>query len=219
MLRLPCGDSQYKHEADAPAQVRIFTHKHTVMEPVGVAVGVLGLAGLFSTCLEAVEKLQSYKAFGTDSQDLNTQFKADKLRFEQWGRQVGFDHGNLAANHNQALDNSGTRSLVVELFLIIKRVCDASDDAPQQLALHGTGPGRDGLSSANQAQLFHSAPSKSKRRKFAWALWGKGKRTEQVKLFGTVVQQLHHLIAPDGAKGTSSVHGPNAGGSGVLDSL
>lgn len=37
------------------------------MEPVGLAVGVLGLAGLFSTCLEAVDKVQSYRSFGVDS--------------------------------------------------------------------------------------------------------------------------------------------------------
>ena len=32
------------------------------MEPVGVALGTIGLLGLFSTCLDALEKLDSYLA-------------------------------------------------------------------------------------------------------------------------------------------------------------
>ncbi|RYP08950.1 hypothetical protein DL764_001561 [Monosporascus ibericus] len=59
------------------------------MEPVGLAVGILGLAGLFSSCLEAIEKVHSYRAFGSDSHTLDAQFKAEKLRFGQWGRAVG----------------------------------------------------------------------------------------------------------------------------------
>ncbi|KAH7151968.1 ankyrin-1 [Dactylonectria estremocensis] len=62
------------------------------MEPVGLAVGIAGLAGLFSSCLEAVEKVQSYRSFGADSQVLDTQFKAEKLRFEQWGWHPAFLH-------------------------------------------------------------------------------------------------------------------------------
>ncbi|GKT51786.1 uncharacterized protein ColSpa_11967 [Colletotrichum spaethianum] len=53
------------------------------MEPVGLAVGIVGLAGLFSSCLEAVEKFDSYKNFGRDSRSLATLFDTDKHRFEQ----------------------------------------------------------------------------------------------------------------------------------------
>ncbi|KAH7129676.1 hypothetical protein B0J13DRAFT_563207 [Dactylonectria estremocensis] len=52
------------------------------MEPVGLAIGAAGLAGLFSSCLEAVDKVQSYKSFKTDSHVFDAQFRAKKLRFE-----------------------------------------------------------------------------------------------------------------------------------------
>ncbi|KAH7124486.1 ankyrin-1, partial [Dactylonectria macrodidyma] len=67
------------------------------MEPIGLAVGIAGLAGLFSSCLEVVEKVNSYRSFGSDSHVLDAQFKSEKLRLEQWGRAVGLDQGNKAA--------------------------------------------------------------------------------------------------------------------------
>ncbi|QPC63066.1 hypothetical protein HYE67_005297 [Fusarium culmorum] len=49
------------------------------MEAVGL---VLGVAGLFSTCLEAVEKVQSYRSFGPDSSTINTRFQTAKVLLE-----------------------------------------------------------------------------------------------------------------------------------------
>ncbi|RYP23453.1 hypothetical protein DL767_008810 [Monosporascus sp. MG133] len=174
------------------------------MEPVGLAVGILGLAGLFSSCLEAAEKVHSYRAFGSDSHTLNAQFKAEKLRFEQWGRAVGFDQGKLSADHHHALDDPDTSLAARDLLLIIQNICDTSDNFP--LAKHGL------FLTSHGQQPSRSASSESKRHKIAWALRGKGERNDQVKLFGRLVQQLHNLVPPDGAKDTRPVRGPNAVG-------
>ncbi|KAH7128917.1 ankyrin-1, partial [Dactylonectria macrodidyma] len=56
------------------------------MEPIGLAVGIAGLAGLFSSCLEAVDMIHTYLSFGADSQVLDTRFRAAKVRLEKWGR-------------------------------------------------------------------------------------------------------------------------------------
>ncbi|KAH7124619.1 prion-inhibition and propagation-domain-containing protein [Dactylonectria macrodidyma] len=181
------------------------------MEPFGLAVGIAGLAGLFSSCLEAVEKVQSYRSFGADSQVLDTQFKAEKLRFEQWGRQVGFDRGTPSADHHQALDDPDISSAVRDLLLIIDNICNANGASRRPL-LAGTGLAQDELFRASQAQPSRTTPSESKRRKLAWALGGRGERTEQVNLLGRVVQQLHNLVPPDSAKVTRPGHGPNSAG-------
>ncbi|KAH6881070.1 hypothetical protein B0T10DRAFT_580896 [Thelonectria olida] len=60
------------------------------------------LAGLFSSCVEA--------STGTDSQVLETQFRAEKLRFQQRGGHVGFDQETPSPNHHPALDNPETYS-------------------------------------------------------------------------------------------------------------
>ena len=176
------------------------------MESVGLAVGVLGLAGLFTSCLEAVDKVQNYKSFAVDSQALNAQLKAERLRFELWGQQVGFDQGRLLANHHQQLNNPRICSAVKDLFLLIKRVCD-SEDATQGSSLANTGSGMDGPSFTIRAQPSRS--SESKRHRVAWALRGKREHAEEVTQFGSIVQLLHNLVPPESAKGTNAVHGLN----------
>ncbi|KAH8649532.1 hypothetical protein BGZ61DRAFT_546906 [Ilyonectria robusta] len=75
------------------------------MEPVIFTVGVVGFAGLFSSCLEAVDKVQIYLLFRTDLHVLDTRFKAAKVRFEKWGRRVGFKRTILSKDHHPALDD------------------------------------------------------------------------------------------------------------------
>ena len=101
------------------------------MDPASLTLSVVGLASLFSTCLEALDKVQSYSSFSTDSHVLNTRFKATRARFEQWGRGVSIKHGQLLDHHHPALDDEDTSPEVWDLLaIIIKTICDADDDVP-----------------------------------------------------------------------------------------
>lgn len=62
------------------------------MEPVGIGVGVVGLFGLFNTCLDVVNKYDSWKDFGSESHCLTAQFEAQKLGPQIWGEAVGVEH-------------------------------------------------------------------------------------------------------------------------------
>ncbi|KAH7146021.1 prion-inhibition and propagation, helo domain-containing protein [Dactylonectria macrodidyma] len=98
------------------------------MELAGLAVGVVGPAGLFRSCLEAVDKVQSHRSSGPDTRVLDIRFKAAKARFEQWGRGVGIKQGRLLDDHHSALDDKDISSAVSDLLhIIIKAICDASD--------------------------------------------------------------------------------------------
>ncbi|KAH7022278.1 prion-inhibition and propagation-domain-containing protein [Ilyonectria destructans] len=151
------------------------------MEPVGLAVGISGLAGLFTSCLEVIENIDSYRDFGLDSRALAAQFDADRLRFDEWGQAVGIKHGKLSEDHHRALDDPRKLSMTKELLYLIKQISGDSDDA------------------LTQHEFFSLAASK--RQKIAWALRGKRKRTAQVEQFGSLVQHLHTLIPPDPAQG------------------
>ncbi|KAH6883514.1 hypothetical protein B0T10DRAFT_551286, partial [Thelonectria olida] len=179
------------------------------MEAPGLAIGIAGLAGLFSSCLEVIEKVDSYRDFGRDSRSLAAQFHADKLRFENWGRDVGVKRGKLSDNHHHALDDPQTSSMVKELLSIIQEtICSGADDAfPQRPLLVDAEFAGDDLFPPSRARPYRGAPSESKRRKIAWTLRGKGRRTAQVEQFGVLVQHLHNLVPPDGAKGARPVQG------------
>ncbi|KAK1838213.1 hypothetical protein CCHR01_19161, partial [Colletotrichum chrysophilum] len=167
------------------------------MEPVGLAVGIAGLAGLFSTCLEVVEKVDSYKNFKHDSHSLNVQFQAEKRRFEQWGSAVGINKCALSGAHHPALDDPQTLSTAKELLSLIQRVCaDADDTASETFILGDIGPAKRELSVPKHVQPRGGAPSKSVRRKIAWSFGGKARRTAQVVQFGVLVQLLHNIVPP-----------------------
>jgi hypothetical protein len=180
--------------------------KHATMEPVGLAVGLLGLAGLFSSCLEAVDKVQDYRSYEVESQALSAQLKAERLRLEHWGEEVGFHQGQLLANHHPRLENPHISSAVKDLLLLIKRVCE-SEEASQRFSAAGGGSGHEDSSPAIEAQPSRSAPSRWKRSRVAWALRGKRERKEEVKHFGDIVQLLHNLVPPTNEKAAVGLNG------------
>jgi hypothetical protein len=51
------------------------------MEPISFAVGIAGLAGLFTACVDVIEKIDSYKEYGVDSRSIITQFETDRYLF------------------------------------------------------------------------------------------------------------------------------------------
>ncbi|VUC25834.1 unnamed protein product [Clonostachys rosea] len=156
------------------------------MEAAGLAIGVAGLAGLFSACLDAIEKAQSYRGASRDSDRLDVQFQADVLRFKKWGQEVGIRDGILIDPHHIALDDEATKASINQVLAII-------------LDLHKTGEQgmprrRTGLEESDKAHRHDVATSK--RKKVSWALWGKEKREKDVELYATLVQKLYDLIPP-----------------------
>ncbi|EXK76010.1 hypothetical protein FOQG_19228 [Fusarium oxysporum f. sp. raphani 54005] len=170
------------------------------MEPVGLAIGIAGLAGLFNSCLEAVNIAQSYQTFRTDSHTLNTRFKVAKTLFEQWGLRVGIEQGRLLPHHHSGLDDKNTSATVMELlYIIIKTICDESN-----VPLHPTGAarGRDG------EQTYAGMPG-SRRQKLSWAIRRKGMRVEEVEIFEKLVDQLDKLVPS--RKSTQPMDKPDPG--------
>ncbi|KAI8653627.1 hypothetical protein NCS56_01317100 [Fusarium sp. Ph1] len=168
------------------------------METAGLVIGVAGLAGLFSSCLEAVDKVQSYQTFDTDLHVLDTRFKATRARLERWGAGVGIEQGKLLPDHHSALDDKNTSTVVTDvLHIIIKIICDASNAPLRRIRVAGLGDD-------DSSGLYrpYVVTSESRRRKMAWALRGKGGRTEQVELFEKLVQELHNLVPPNTGEST-----------------
>lgn len=175
------------------------------MDPAGFAIGVVSLVGLFSTCLEVVEKVDAYKDFGRDSRALATQFDANKHRLEEWGRAVGIEKGKLSDTHHPALDDPKKLAIVYELLASIHDFHGGSDDT-QQPPLAGIKIPTDGSLFTRQSQHYHSAPADSKGRKLTWALTGKKKRTGHVQTFETLVGLLYNVVPPGVTDTTLSGH-------------
>ncbi|CAG9974878.1 unnamed protein product [Clonostachys byssicola] len=165
------------------------------MELAGLVVGVAGLAGIFSTCVGAIERVQSYQAYTADSGALETRFKVAKVRFEAWGSAVGIEHGRLLADHHPGLDDPNRIEVITEtLQIILKAICDESQKSSKQTRLSKTQDNATLRSNGTHASIS----SESKKRRVQWALWGKDGRMEKVELFEKLVDGLYHLVSPSG---------------------
>ncbi|KAM5347269.1 hypothetical protein ACJ41O_010274 [Fusarium nematophilum] len=181
----------------------VINSRRTTMEPVGLAVGVIGLAGLFSSCLEAVDKVQSYRSFGADSHVLGTRFKAAKARLERWGRQVGLENAPSKDGH-PAVAEQDVSAAVEDILRAINTICDTSSAVPGSRS--SLVPRRVGDTLLHPRQRLDSM----RRQKLSWALWGKGKRTDQVELLENLVQQLHNLVPLDASDAIASGPGTSS---------
>lgn len=166
------------------------------MEPVSFAVGVIGLAGLFSTCLDAVSRLDSWREYDTDYRVLQAQYNAQKHRLEKWGQFIGIQDQEISDEHHDILDDPKTSARIKELLLGIDLVCRGKDKSLLNFSL-----GKEKQNS--KALLFQrDATRDSKGDKIKWVLGAKAKRTSQVQKFTSMVEDLHNII-PVGEK-----HGP-----------
>ncbi|KFY18017.1 hypothetical protein V492_00204 [Pseudogymnoascus sp. VKM F-4246] len=99
------------------------------MEAIGLAVGIAGLAGLFSTCLDLIDKANSYRDYGPESRSVAAQFEADKLLFRRWAQSVGIEEGNSKKNHHSALDNPATALVVLKILSSIQETFNKTKSA------------------------------------------------------------------------------------------
>ncbi|KAI1851443.1 hypothetical protein JX266_003518 [Neoarthrinium moseri] len=91
------------------------------MEPVGLAVGVVGLAGLFSTCVDCFELVQNGRYLGRDYILLEAKFENLKLRFWWWGRACGLVGSvELDARLDDAAIRSGIETTLDNLIHLFK---------------------------------------------------------------------------------------------------
>ncbi|WZH39190.1 NACHT domain-containing protein [Fusarium acuminatum] len=98
------------------------------MEPAGFAVGLSGLAGLFTSCLEIVQRYDTYKTASRDKRSLDVQQQGAIYRLKHWGISVGIQDGRLSDNHHPTLDNPETITLVNALLSNIKEFLDSPND-------------------------------------------------------------------------------------------
>lgn len=93
-----------------------------VMEAVGLAVGVAGLAGLFSACIDCFELVQRGRYHGRDYLLLETKFTNQRLRLRTWGRACGLtnekaeDASDILGDHELRASVENTLAHLFALF-------------------------------------------------------------------------------------------------------
>lgn len=167
------------------------------MEAVGLAIGIAGLAGLFSACKEAVEQVDSYRRFGFESRQIMARFDVDKFLFQRWADHVGIADNKLKEVHHTSLDNVAVALTISETLSTIQEILKNTEGTSSTLQLERNPlepthlPGSLQKRPTNQGR---SLASVSKKNKISWALGKKTKFSTQVEIFGIFVGKLYSVV-------------------------
>ncbi|KAF7536066.1 hypothetical protein G7054_g4852 [Neopestalotiopsis clavispora] len=168
------------------------------MEIAGLGIGIAGLAGMFTTCLDVMERIDSYKDFGVDSRAIMSQLDAQKLLFKKWGTAVGFDGGRLKDDHHENLDDAATRSAVQNILNSIYEIAGGPERLPPDKQ-HKSGFTRSKSEpiDAQQPLLEKFRGDASHKAKIRWTLRHKTRFIALTQHFGNLVGTLYNLVPPD----------------------
>lgn len=95
------------------------------MEPVGLAVGVVGLAGLFNNAVDCFEYVQLGRNFGTNFQTSLLKLDHARIRLSRWGEAVGLsgdlkDTQSLQAVAVKQEDKSKAEAVLGQILKLFK---------------------------------------------------------------------------------------------------
>ncbi|KAL7909517.1 ankyrin repeat-containing domain protein [Trichoderma velutinum] len=165
------------------------------MNPINFTLGAIRLPGLFSTCLDLIERIDDYRHFKADERALAIQFSSHRLRLKKWGNCLGLDQeaAELCQERHEALADSETLQTVHHIIDIAQDILSVRQGLPAQNfgspSDVQTGP----LFAGDLAEQSRTGRV-SRKAKFMWALKGKGRREDQVELLGKLVQHLYTLV-------------------------
>lgn len=160
-------------------------------EAAGLAVGAVGLAGLFSSCLECIKLLQTGRSLGRDYILLERKYKNQVLRFDAWGVACGLStpQDGMPLGSPPNVPNH-CHADIEENLSCIKLLFEDSDALKGRYGLRNTGnessrPGDrlGGLIS----RIRKTRNQASMRDKASWAIYDKRK-------FETLVNHLKDFI-------------------------
>ncbi len=179
------------------------------MEFVGLSIGIAGLAGLFSACMDAIEHVHAYKNSDYESGYITAPFSANKILFHRWAEDVGIAGGELKDVHHPDLDNVEVASVVGRMLSIMNEIFCRTDSISSKLPIKSIDNEISSLSKTHSSsikklfstKISHSSASRGDR--LFWALGGKAHLIAQVEAFGVFVGKLYEIV-PIGEGGNPS---------------
>lgn len=164
------------------------------MDPASFGLTIVGLAGLFSTCMDIVDKVDSYRGASVEALELKAQFDAEKLLLQRWAERVGFTRdGNawkLQDQHHPSLDHAETAATVRTHLEMIADICKKADAPSFFLNKPSDGTANGGGKSSGRMSKVAA--------RLLWSMKGKDRSTMRVRLFHIFVVNLEALIPGDG---------------------
>ncbi|KAI1353533.1 prion-inhibition and propagation-domain-containing protein [Xylaria sp. FL0043] len=116
-------------------------------EAVGLALGVVGLAGTLKSCADLISFFSSNKSFGRDHQILEVKLNVQKALLLQWAKRVRLLYPD---DYDKRLDDPDTQSTVSCILAAIQQLLSETTRLEQRYELRAVSP------SSTPRTLFNS---------------------------------------------------------------
>jgi hypothetical protein len=171
------------------------------MEIAGLAFGV---PGIFSVCLELIDRFEHYQSFGAHSRQLTARFKASKLKLREWAKAVGISDGTLAENHHPRLDIPEVAAVLRPILHSLCEIFEKAEQTRTRLSL----PQREAEPDPSVWPILYrgdrskdKAGSSSTKSGINWAIRGRNQFTGQVEIMEVLIDKLYDIVPPDSERG------------------
>jgi hypothetical protein len=162
-----------------------------MVEPIFMAVGTaIGVAGLYSTCLQAFEDYEAVRNFETDSQLQGDFFEAQIFLLKSWGRRVGI--GNDMSQHPCLDARSEEYALVQRLLKHFQRIWSDADKLSRKYDMKLVGTAVKG---GVGTRISLNPRMVSLGRKLVWASRDKAKFKRLLENLGQITLQLNDITS------------------------
>jgi hypothetical protein len=106
------------------------------MEPVGLTIGAVALAGLFSLCIQCFDLIEIGRKTSVDYEILVVKLSIEKRRLMVWGEAVGILRPDQ--DRDPLLDDLETRALVERILSSVQRLFDETQNLKSKYGLEKT---------------------------------------------------------------------------------
>ncbi|KAK6839221.1 P-loop containing nucleoside triphosphate hydrolase [Apiospora arundinis] len=114
----------------------------SAMEVAGLALGVLGIAGLFTSCIENFDIIVRAKDFGEDFDLMCTQLSLQRIRLALWGETVGLlpsaPERARRVPHNKLIEREDIKPAIVACLCQLRDLLTKADVVTGRYALEST---------------------------------------------------------------------------------
>jgi hypothetical protein len=170
------------------------------MDPMSIIFGTLGVSGLFSATLDALDRISAAKSYGSDYHLFIAKVATERLRLSRWGRQ---------ALQNELMQDSEIQNAVCELLAWAIWFFEDSDKLRKRHRRPSRGfitflPGRSSSMSMNTARppAFNFPRDRVEKlqkeasalRKLKWAFSGKKKSEKLLQELAWFIDRLYALV-------------------------
>ena len=102
------------------------------VEPISLSIGVVGLAALFTTCLDVWDFVDAGRSHASNFSLLRTKLDNQRILFIIWGKKVGF---GSAKGYDPRLDEPFIRPVIERNLNHLKLIFSNTDDLTKRYGI------------------------------------------------------------------------------------